>query len=94
MKRLSVGRLSAAVALVVGGGALAWLAVASLPGSKSARAASATSAAVQAQAASAQAAAVPAAPSVPSATAAPVAPVARVTPPPQTQGPTPIFVLN
>src|SRR2546427_972267 len=39
-----------AVALVVGGGALAWLAVASLPGSKSARAASATSAAVQAQA--------------------------------------------
>ncbi len=94
VKRLSVGRLSAAVALVVGGGALAWLAVASLPGSKSARAASATSAAVQAQAASAQAAAVPAAPSVPSATAAPVAPVARVTPPPQTQGPTPIFVLN
>ncbi|HBJ99296.1 MAG TPA: hypothetical protein DDZ62_04475, partial [Delftia acidovorans] len=67
---------------------------ASLPGSNPARAPSAPSAAVRAQAASAQAAAVPAAPSVPSATAAPAAPVARVTPPPQTQGPTPIFVLN
>ncbi|CAB5660133.1 6-phosphogluconolactonase [Delftia tsuruhatensis] len=87
MKRLSVGRLSAAVAVVVGGGALAWLAVASLPGSRSARAAAAT-AAMAAPVSAAQAAANPAAPSVPA--AAP----ARVTPPPRVQGPTPVFVLN
>ena len=83
--RLSIGRTGAAVALVVGVGAAAWLGASALPGFKSAKAA-----------APAVAAAPVVAPAAAVATGAPVSPVAVK--PAQAaravQGPTPIFVLN
>ncbi|RDI09596.1 YncE family protein [Comamonas sp. AG1104] len=88
--RLSIGRTGAAVALVVGVGAAAWLGASALPGFKSAKAAAPAAAAASAVAP----AATPAAP--PASSAAPASPAAVK--PAQAaravQGPTPIFVLN
>lgn len=86
--RLSIGRTGAAVALVIGVGAAAWLGASALPGLKSATAASS----VPAQAASAvKPAAAAAAASNAAARPAVVMPAQAAR---AVQGPTPIFVLN
>ena len=90
MGRLSIGRTGAAVALLVGGGLVAWLGASAMPGFKSATAAAplAAAPAVAANPAAASPAAVPAATSAPAPRVVPAAAAAKV------QGPTPVFVLN
>ena len=88
MGRLSIGRTGAAVALVIGVGAVAWLGASAMPGFKSTTAASAQ----------ASPAAKPAATAATTAAASDALPRPAAVMPAQAsrtvQGPTPIFVLN
>ena len=88
MGRLSIGRTGAAVALVIGVGAAAWLGASAMPGFKSATAASTQASPAAKPAATAATTAAASDTSVRPAVVMP-AQASRVV-----QGPTPIFVLN